>query len=118
MTHICVSKLTIIGSDNDLSPDRRQAITWTNAGILLIGALGTNLNEIFIKMFIKKNAFEHVVCETVAILSRPQCVNSSPPGQNSRHFVNDIFEYILLMTGDKPFTKRMVTQFTDAYMQI
>ena len=35
VTHICVSKLTIIGSDNDLSPGRHQAITWTNAGILL-----------------------------------------------------------------------------------
>ena len=29
--HICVSKLTIIGSYNDLSPGRRQAIIWTNA---------------------------------------------------------------------------------------
>ena len=29
------SKLTIIGSDNGLSPRRRQAIIWTNAGILL-----------------------------------------------------------------------------------
>ena len=45
VTHICVSKLTIIGSDNGLSPGRRQAITWTNAGILLIGPLGTNFNE-------------------------------------------------------------------------
>ena len=47
VTHICVSKLTIIGSDNGLSPDRRQAIIWTNAGILLIGPLGTNFSEIF-----------------------------------------------------------------------
>ena len=46
MTHICVSKLTIIGSDKGLSPDRRQAIIWTNAGILLIRTLGTNLSEI------------------------------------------------------------------------
>ena len=36
LTHICVSKLTIIGSDNGLSPGRHQAIIWTNAGILLI----------------------------------------------------------------------------------
>ena len=42
MTHICVSKLTFIGSDNGLSPDRRQAIIWTNDGILLIGPLETN----------------------------------------------------------------------------
>ena len=44
----CVSKLNIIGSDNGLSPGRRQAIIWTNAGILSIGSLGTNFNEILI----------------------------------------------------------------------
>ena len=48
VTHICVSKLTIIGSDNGLAPGRRQAIIWTNDGILLIGPLGTNFNEILI----------------------------------------------------------------------
>ena len=45
VTHICVGNLTIIGSDNGLSPGRRQAIIRTNAGILLIGPLGTNFNE-------------------------------------------------------------------------
>ena len=48
--HICVGKLIIIGSDNGLSPGRRQAIIWTNAEILLIGPLGTNFNEILIKI--------------------------------------------------------------------
>ena len=47
-THTCVGKLTIIGSDNGLSPARRQAIIWTIAGILLIGPLETNFNEILI----------------------------------------------------------------------
>ena len=47
---ICVSKLTIIGSDNGLPPGRCQAIIWTNAGILLIGPLGTNFSEILIKI--------------------------------------------------------------------
>ena len=46
MTHICASKLTTIDSDNGLSPDRRKAIIRTNAGILLIGPLGTNFSEI------------------------------------------------------------------------
>ena len=46
VTHICVGKLTIIGSDNGLSPGRRQAIIRTNAGILLIGTLGTNSSKI------------------------------------------------------------------------
>ena len=48
MTYICVGKLTINGSDNGLSPGRRQAIIWTSAGILLIGPLGTNFSEILI----------------------------------------------------------------------
>ena len=48
VTHICVSKLTIIGSDNGLAPGRRQTIIWTNDGILLIGPLGTNFSEILI----------------------------------------------------------------------
>ena len=43
--HICVSKL-IIGSDNGLPPGQRQAIIWTNAGILLVRTLGTNFDEI------------------------------------------------------------------------
>ena len=52
VTHICVSKQTIIGSDNGLSPGRRQAIIWTNAGILLIGPLGTNFSEILIEIYL------------------------------------------------------------------
>ena len=50
MTHICVSKLTIIGSDNGLSPGRRQAIILTNGGILLIRPLGTSFNETSIEI--------------------------------------------------------------------
>ena len=42
VTHIYVSKLTIIGSDNGLLPGQRQAIIWTNDRILLIGPLGRN----------------------------------------------------------------------------
>ena len=46
VTHICVGTNTNIGSDNGLSPGRCQAIIWTNAGILLIGPLGTNFRGI------------------------------------------------------------------------
>ena len=66
VTQICVSDLTSIGSDNCLSPVRRQAIIRTNAGILLTRPLGTD--------FIQENVFESVVCEKAAILSRPQWV--------------------------------------------
>ena len=50
VTHICVVNLTIIGSDNGLSPGRRQAITWTNVGILLIGPLWTHFSEMLIEI--------------------------------------------------------------------
>ena len=49
--HVCVRKLTIIGSNNGLSPGKRQAIIWSNAGILLMGPLGTELREILIKIY-------------------------------------------------------------------
>ena len=76
--HICVGNLTIIGSGNGLSPGRHRAIIWINAGILLIGPLGTNFSEISIKIltFIHENAFESVVCEMAAILFRPQLKES------------------------------------------
>ena len=77
VTHICVGKVTNIGSDNGLSPGWRQAIFGTNAGILLIGPLGTNFSEKFNRnsnICIHENATESVVCDKVAILSRPQGV--------------------------------------------
>ena len=49
--HVCVSTITVIGSNNGLSPGRRQAIIWTNDGILLIGPLGANFSEILIKIY-------------------------------------------------------------------
>ena len=48
MTHICVGELTIIVSDNGLSPGWRQSIIWSNAEILLIGSYQTNFSEILI----------------------------------------------------------------------
>ena len=81
VTHICVSKLTTIGSDNGLSPGRRQAIIWTNDGILLIRTLGTNFSKFLseIVIFIQENASENGVCEMASISSRPQWVNDILP---------------------------------------
>ena len=50
--HICVSKLTIIGSDNGLLPRWHQAIIWTNAGMFLIWSLEINFNETLIEIYI------------------------------------------------------------------
>ena len=77
VTHICVSKLTIIGSVNGLSPGRRQAIIWTNAGIVLIGPLRINFNETSIEIHtfsFKKIHLKLSSGKMATILSRPQCV--------------------------------------------
>ena len=50
VTHICLSELTIIASNNGLSPGWRQAIIWNNDGLLLIEPLGTNFCEISIRI--------------------------------------------------------------------
>ena len=42
--------LTIIGSDNGLSPGRRQSIIWNNVGILLIETLKMKFSGILIKI--------------------------------------------------------------------
>ena len=52
VTHICVSKLTIIGHNNGLSPGQHQVIIWTNYRIFLIGSMGTKFSEILIKIYI------------------------------------------------------------------
>ena len=51
VTHICIKKFTITGSDNGLSPGQRQAIIWTNAGILLTDHLGKNFSETLIEIY-------------------------------------------------------------------
>ena len=82
--HICVNRLTIIGSDNGLSPGRRQAIFWTNDGILLIRTLGTNFSEIvsairtfsLTKMHLKMSAKWRMFCLGLNVLkqSKPVCI--------------------------------------------
>ena len=80
MTHIWVSKPTIICSDNGLSPHQhqaiglsplqRQAIIWSNVGMFVIGSLETNFGEIWIKIvkiFIEENALDNIVCKIAAI---------------------------------------------------
>ena len=72
VTHICVSKLTIIGSDNGLAPGRRQTIIWTNDGILLIGPLGTIFSEILIG--IQTISFKKMHLKMSSAKWRPFCL--------------------------------------------
>ena len=60
-----------IGSDKGLSPIRRQAIIWTNAGILLIEPLGTKFSEILIE--IHTFSFKKMHLEISSAKWRPFC---------------------------------------------
>ena len=51
VTHLCVSRIIIIGSDNGLSPGRCQAISGTNTGMLLIWPFGTKFSGMFIDIY-------------------------------------------------------------------
>ena len=73
VTHVCVGKLAIIGSDNGLSPGRRQAIIWTNAGILLIELLGTNFSEILVR--IQAFSFKKMHLKMSSAKWRPFCLS-------------------------------------------
>ena len=67
-----IGKLTIIGSDNGLSPGRRRTITRTNAGILLIVILATNLGEFLIG--IQTFSFQKLNLETSSAKWRLFCL--------------------------------------------
>ena len=73
VTQIYVGKLTIIGSDNGLSPGRRQAIIWTNAGTLLTEPLGTNFSEILIGIQIV--SFKKMRLKMSSVKWRPFCLS-------------------------------------------
>ena len=82
VTHICVSKITIIGSDNGLSPGRSQAIIWTSVGTLLIWPLGTNFSEILIEIY--TFSFKKMHLKMSSAKWRPFCL-----GLNALNILHD-----------------------------
>ena len=77
MTHICDSKLTVIGSDNGLSLGRRQAIICGQCWDIANWTPRNKLQWNFYRnsyIFIHENPFENVVWKMASILSWPQCV--------------------------------------------
>ena len=88
VTHKCVSKIIIIGSNNGLLPGRRQAIICTNAGILLIGPSGTNFSEILIEIHTFSCNFKNMHMKLSSVKWRPFCLGLnvlSQVGQMDRH---------------------------------
>ena len=72
VTHIFVGNLMIIGSDNGLSPVRRQAIIWTNAETLSIRPLGTNFSEILAEII--TFSFKKIYLKVSSAKWRPFCL--------------------------------------------
>ena len=100
VTHICVSKLTTIGSDNGLSPGRRQAIIWTNDGILIIQILGTNFSEILNKIHSFSLQKTHLKMSSakwrLSRLGLNELIVSAPEGSTRvRHKI-----YVFISSGD------------------
>ena len=67
-----VGNLTIIGPENGLSPGRRQATIWTNAGILSIGPWEINSSEICIG--IHTFPFKKIHLKMASAKWRPFCL--------------------------------------------
>ena len=68
MTHKCVKSWFIIDSDNDVSPDQRQAIIRIDIGVLSFGPrnkLKWKFDRVSY-LFNQENTFENIVCTFLA----------------------------------------------------
>ena len=97
--HICVSKLPTIGSDNGLLPGRRQAIIWTNAGILLIGPLGTKFSEILIE--IHTFSFKKMHLKILSRKWRPFCLGLNVLICTHQNVNEDMIRFELFLAATK-----------------
>ena len=121
VTYICVGNLTTIGSDKGLSPGQRQAITWTNVGILLIGPPRNKLQWNVYRnsyIFTQENSFEIVVCKW-----RPFCLGLNVLTHRSwvtyicvckpgHHYVGILSEYSDISTTNVKYTHIMTKTHT------
>ena len=103
VTHIYVGKLIIIGSDNGLSPDRRQAIIWTNAGLLSIGPLRTYFSENLIK--VQQFSLKRMHVKMSSAKWRPSCLGLNVLRNKSYSFnattgPDFIFIFVIVSHGD------------------
>ena len=123
VTHMCVGNVAIIGSDNGLSPGRRQAIIRTNAGILLKGPLGTNFSELLIEILIFSFAKMRLKVSSAKRrpFSRHQCVNK----KICRYDMTKIVQCTLLtsvsdtnIVGSGRLYRSMLISYPDLAMEI
>ena len=88
MMHICVSKSTIISSDNGLLPGCCLAIIWTNAAILLSRPLGTNLHEILVE--IHTFSFKKICLKMASGKWRPFCRGLNVLSFNLKSYISNL----------------------------
>ena len=124
VTHICVAKLAIIGSDNGLSHGRHQGIIWTIAGILLIGPLRTNFSEILIgiqlfsfkKMHLKTSSAKWRPFVSASMLSYINAISWPLPHKVLTYMVpSNIHEWLVWWTGSHSLSEE--TGFMGKYVR-
>ena len=96
VTHICAGNLTNIGSDNGLSPGRRQAITWTNVGMMFIVPLGTHFSEMLVE--IQTFSFKKIHLKMSSGKWRPFCLGLNV--LTLSHFLNQCWPFIIWTNGN------------------
>ena len=111
VTHICLDNLTNIGSDNGLSPGRRQAIIWSNAGILIIGPSGTNFSEILIEIL--TFSFTKMCLKVSSAKWRPFCLGCNVFMKWQRCLI-----YAIKRVKYTPRNKRIFDKHTDHFCRL
>ena len=117
VTHVCISKLTIIGSDNGVPPGGSQVIIWTTDETLLIETLGTNFSEILNE--IHTFSFKKIHLKMSPVKWRPFCLgvnvsrSSQSPCNHMTSWHGVAFRIICLCWEESirnPFTKGPMAQ--------
>ena len=117
VTHICITKLTIIGLDNGLSPCWRQAIVWTNAGVLLIGSIGANFSEIVIEILKVSSAKWRPFCLGLNGLMLQQHLIWAKVWNNNRPFEH-YYSHLAAVRGHDSISCMYAGTLGFAYMEI
>ena len=110
VTHICVGKLTIIGSDYGLSPETALSHYLNQCWNIVNWILGNKLHRNFNRnsnISIHENALEDVVCELASILSQPQCVKD--PKDAVRQCVHVVMIHAVKPVCSDHLSKKNVT---------
>ena len=120
LRHLCIGTLTIIGSDNSLSPGRHQAIIWTSVGILLTGPMGTNFSEILIEIdtFPFKKIHMNMssgklwpFCLGLHVLSSEASYRKFPPSLEFTRFGVDVIVSFRNLAGANALLLRRISNF-------